>query len=105
MFSPAEDFENYNAYPIPGNITGRYIQEGVVKFAGFTPLEKKYYGNIIINDTSTITGINNLNTTGIKGFFAEATLEHQPVNNDNTVNLSKHAELFSLGFNYEQSLY
>ena len=105
MFSPAEDFENYNAYPIPGNITGRYIQEGVVKFAGFTPLEKKYYGNIIINDTSTITGINNLNTTGIKGFFAEATLEHQPVNNDNTVNLNKHAELFSLGFNYEQSLY
>tara|TARA_A100001391_G_C5070298_1_gene278094 strand:- start:178 stop:1995 length:1818 start_codon:yes stop_codon:yes gene_type:complete len=105
MFSPAEDFENYNAYPIPGNITGRYVQEGVVKFAGFTPLEKKYYGNVIINDTSSITGINNLNTTGIKGFFAEATLEHQPVNNDNTVNLNKHAELFSLGFNYEKSLY
>ena len=105
MFSPAEDFENYNAYPIPGNITGRYIQEGVVKFAGFTPLEKKYYANVIINDTSSITGINNLNTTGIKGFFAETTLEHQPVNNDNTVNLNKHAELFSLGFNYEQSLY
>ena len=105
MFSPAEDFEDYKAYPIPGNITGRYIQEGVVKFAGFTPLEKKYYANVIINDTSSITGINNLNTTGIKGFFAETTLEHQPVNNDNTVNLNKHAELFSVGFNYEQSLY
>ena len=105
MFSPAEDFEDYKAYPIPGNITGRYIQEGVVRFAGFTPLEKKYYANVIINDTSSITGINNLNTTGIKGFFAETTLEHQPVNNDNTVNLNKHAELFSVGFNYEQSLY
>ena len=105
MFSPAEDNENYNAYQIPGNITGRYLQDGVVKFAGFTPLEKKYYGNVIINDTSTITGISNLTTTGVKGFFAEATFEHQPVNNDKTSNKSKKAELFSIGFNYEQSLY
>ena len=105
MFSPAEDNENYNAYQIPGNITGRYLQDGIIKFAGFTPLEKKYYGNVIINDTSTITGISNLTTTGVKGFFAEATFEHEPVNNDKTSNKSKKAELFSIGFNYEQSLY
>jgi hypothetical protein len=105
MFSPAEDNENYNAYPIPGNITGRYLQEGVVNFAGFTPLEKKYYANVVINDNSTITGISSLTTTGIKGFFTEATFEHQPVNNDKTINKNKKAELFSIGFNYEQSLY
>ena len=69
------------------------------------PLEKKYYANVIINDTSSITGINNLNTTGIKGFFAETTLEHQPVKNDKSTDKTKHAELFSVGFNYEQSLY
>jgi len=105
MFSPAEDNENYNAYPIPGNITGRYLQDGVVNFAGFTPLEKKYYANVVINDNSTITGISSLTTTGIKGFFTEATFEHQPVNNDKTINKNKKAELFSIGFNYEQSLY
>ena len=105
MFSPAEDNENYSAYPIPGNITGRYLQDGVVNFAGFTPLEKKYYANVVINDNSTITGISSLTTTGIKGFFTEATFEHQPVNNDKTINKNKKAELFSIGFNYEQSLY
>ena len=106
MKSPAEDNLNYNAYPIPGNISGRYIDEdGVVKFTGFTPLEKKYYGHVKINDTNTITGISNLTTTGVKGFFAEATLEHHPVNNSNNLDTSKKAELFSLGFNYEQSLY
>ena len=106
MFSPADDNNNYNAYPIPGNITGRYFDQfGVTSFAGFTPLEKKYYANVIINDTSTITGISSLTTTGVKGFFAETTLEHQPVNNDKTSNRKKHAELFSVGFNYEQSLY
>ena len=103
--SPAEDNENYNAYPIPGNIAGRYYQEGVVKFAGFTPLEKKYYANVIIKDTSTITGISSLTTTGVKGFFTEATFEHEPLNNDKTLNKKKKAELFSIGFNYEQSLY
>ena len=106
MSSPAEDQQRYEAYPIPGNITGRYqtLDQGV-KFAGFTPLEKKYYGNIIINDTETITGISSLTTTGVKGFFTEAILEHEPVNNNKTPNASKHAELFSVGFNYEQSLY
>ena len=69
------------------------------------PLEKKYYANIKINDTSSITGISALTTTGVKGFFAETILEHQPVNNDKTTNKKKHAELFSVGFNYEQSLY
>ena len=106
MFSPADDSNNYNAYPIPGNITGRYTDQlGVTSFAGFTPLEKKYYANVVINDTSTITGISALTTTGVKGFFAETTLEHQPVNNNKTPNKKKHAELFSVGFNYEQSLY
>ena len=52
-----------------------------------------------------MTGISSLTTTGIKGFFAETTLEHQPVNNNKTSNIKKHAELFSVGFNYEQSLY
>lgn len=103
--SPAEDAVDYNAYPIPGNITGRYVQDGVVKFAGFVPLEKKYYANVIINDISSITGISALKSTGVKGFFAETTLEHQPVDNDKKSNNSKHAELFSVGFNYEQSLY
>ena len=70
MSSPADDDNNYNAYPIPGNITGRYIDNfGVLRFAGFTPLEKKYYANIIINDTSTITGISALTTTGLKVFL------------------------------------
>jgi len=106
MFSPAEDNENYNAYQIPGNITGTYIdQNGTIKYAGFCPLEKKYFAQIKINDTTTITGISGLTTTGIKGFFAETTLEHQPVKNDKSIDRSKHAELFSVGFNYEQSLY
>ena len=105
MTSPAEDDQDYNAYPIPGNITGRYFQEGAVKFAGFTPLEKKYYANIIIKDTTSITGISSLTTTGVKGFFTEATFEHEPLNNDKTLNKKKKAELFSIGFNYEQSLY
>ena len=106
MFSPAEDNKNYKAYQIPGNITGSYIdQDNVVKYAGFCPLEKKYFAQIKINDTTTITGINGLTTTGIKGFFAETTLEHQPVKNDKSIDRSKHAELFSVGFNYEQSLY
>jgi hypothetical protein len=104
--SPAEDSQNYNAYQIPGNITGRYIDpiEGI-KFAGFVPLEKKYYANVIINDTSSITGISSLTTTGVKGFFAETILEHEPVGNNKSSNKKKHAELFSVGFNYEQSLY
>lgn len=105
LSSPAEDNEDYNAYPIPGNITGRYYQEGSVKFAGFTPLEKKYYANVIIKDTSAITGISSLTTTGVKGFFTEATFEHEPLNNNKTLNKKKKAELFSIGFNYEQSLY
>lgn len=106
MKSPAEDNLDYNAYPIPGNISGRYVdQDGILRFSGFTPLEKKYYGHVKINDTSTITGISNLTTTGVKGFFAEATLEHHPVGNSNNLDTSKKAELFSLGFNYEQSLY
>jgi len=104
--SPADDSSDYNAYPIPGNITGRYDSgyDGI-KFAGFTPLEKKYYANIKINDTASVTGISALTTTGVKGFFAETILEHQPVNNNKTSNKKKHAELFSVGFNYEQSLY
>ena len=106
MSSPADDDNNYDAYPIPGNITGRYTDNfGVLRFAGFIPLEKKYYANVVINDTSTITGISALTTTGLKGFFAETILEHQPVNNDKSINTKKHAELFSVGFNYEQSLY
>ena len=106
MSSPADDDNNYDAYPIPGNITGRYTDNfGVLRFAGFIPLEKKYYANVVINDTSTITGISALTTTGLKGFFAETILEHQPVNNDKSINTTKHAELFSVGFNYEQSLY
>ena len=106
MFSPAEDNENYNAYQIPGNITGRYFdQSNVVQFAGFTPLENKYYADIKINDVNTITGVQGLTTTGIKGFFTEFTLEHEPVKNDKTTDLTKHAELFSVGLNYEQSLY
>jgi len=106
MSSPADDDNSYDAYPIPGNITGRYTDNfGVLQFAGFTPLEKKYYANVVINDTSTITGISALTTTGLKGFFAETILEHQPVNNDKSINTTKHAELFSVGFNYEQSLY
>ena len=106
MSSPADDDNNYDAYPIPGNITGRYTDNfGVLQFAGFTPLEKKYYANVVINDTSTVTGISALTTTGLKGFFAETILEHQPVNNDKSINTTKHAELFSVGFNYEQSLY
>jgi len=103
--SPAEDEQNYNAYPIPGNITGRYSDFDGVKFAGFTPLEKKYYANVVIKDTQSITGISSLTTTGVKGFFAETVLEHEPVNNNKTTNKKKHAELFSVGFNYEQSLY
>ena len=107
LFSPADDDNDYNAYPIPGNITGRYFDsyDGSLKYAGFTPLEKKYYGQIQINDTSTVSGISSLNTTGVKGFFAEVTLEHEPVDNNKTLDITKHAELFSVGFNYEQSLY
>jgi len=107
LFSPADDDNDYNAYPIPGNITGRYLSpyDGNLKYVGFTPLEKKYYGQIKINDTSTISGVSALNTTGIKGFFAEVTFEHEPVNNDKILNITNHAELFSVGFNYEQSLY
>ena len=106
MSSPADEDNNSNPYPLPGNITGRYIDNfGVLRFAGFTPLEKKYYANIIINDTSTITGISALTTTGLKGFFAEAILEHHPVHNNKKLDITKHAELFSVGFNYEQSLY
>ena len=103
--SPADDDNNYKAYPIPGNITGRYTNQYGVKYAGFTPLEKKYYGQIKINDTSSITGVEGLTTTGIKGFFTEVIMEHEPVNNDKTINTKNHAELFSVGFNYEQSLY
>lgn len=104
--SPADDNVDYNAYPIPGNITGRYnSQYDGIKFSGFVPLEKKYYANVIINDTNSVTGISNLTTTGVKGFFAETIIEHEPVNNDKTTNKKKHAELFSVGFNYEQSLY
>ena len=103
--SPADDDNNYKAYPIPGNITGRYINQGVVKYAGFTPLEKKYYGQIKINDTTSVTGVDGLTTTGVKGFFTEVIMEHEPVNNDKTINTKNHAELFSVGFNYEQSLY
>jgi len=104
--SPAEDNISYKAYPIPGNITGRYLSPNDgIKFAGFVPLEKKYYANVKINDTTSVTGISALTTTGVKGFFAETILEHQPVNNDKTTNKKKHAELFSVGFNYEQSLY
>ena len=105
--SPADDDIDYKAYPIPGNITGRYIDPVTFepKFAGFTPLEKKYYANVIINDTSTVTGISSLTSTGVKGFFAETILEHQPVDNSKKANTRKHAELFSVGFNYEQSLY
>ena len=105
--SPADDDNDYNAYPIPGNITGRYFDsiDGSLRYAGFTPLEKKYYGQIQINDTSSVSGISSLNTTGIKGFFAEVILEHEPVDNNNTLNITNHAELFSVGFNYEQSLY
>ena len=79
--------------------------DGNLKYVGFTTLEKKYYGQIKINDTSTISGVSALNTTGIKGFFAEVTFEHEPVNNDKILNITNHAELFSVGFNYEQSLY
>ena len=61
--------------------------------------------NIIIKDTTSITGISSLTTTGVKGFFTEATFEHEPLNNDKTLNKKKKAELFSIGFNYEQSLY
>jgi len=104
--SPADDSTDYNSYPIPGNITGRYnSQYDGIKFAGFVPLEKKYYANVIINDINTVTGISSLTTTGVKGFFAETVIEHEPVNNDKTTNKKKHAELFSVGFNYEQSLY
>ena len=107
LFSPADDDNNYNAYPIPGNITGRYFDsyDGSLNYAGFTPLEKKYYGQIKINDALTISGISALNTTGIKGFFTEVTFEHEPVDNNKTLNIKNHAELFSVGFNYEQSLY
>ena len=103
--SPADDDLSYLAYPIPGNITGSYVNQGSVKYAGFVPLEKKYYGQIKINDTTSITGISGLTTTGVKGFFTEVILEHEPVNNDKTINTTNHAELFSVGFNYEQSLY
>ena len=35
MSSPADDDNNYDAYPIPGNITGRYTDNfGVLQFAG-----------------------------------------------------------------------
>ena len=105
--SPADDDNDYSAYPIPGNITGRYFDsiDGSLRYAGFAPLEKKYYGQIKINDTTSVSGISSLNTTGIKGFFAEVILEHEPVDNNNTLNITNHAELFSVGFNYEQSLY
>jgi len=103
--SPADDDNNYKAYPIPGNITGRYINQYGVNYAGFTPLEKKYYGQIKINDNTSVTGIEGLTTTGVKGFFTEVIMEHEPVNNDKTLNTKNHAELFSVGFNYEQSLY
>ena len=103
--SPADDDNDYKAYPIPGNITGRYSSESGIEYAGFAPLEKKYYGQIKINDTTSITGISGLTTTGVKGFFTEVILEHEPVNNDKTINTTNHAELFSVGFNYEQSLY
>ncbi len=69
--APADDDNNYSSYPIPGNITGRYFDsyDSSLKYAGFTPLEKKYYGQIKINDTSSVSGIDGLNTTGIKGFL------------------------------------
>ena len=52
-----------------------------------------------------MTGVDGLTTTGVKGFFTEVIMEHEPVNNDKTINTKNHAELFSVGFNYEQSLY
>jgi len=105
--APADDDNNYSSYPIPGNITGRYFDsyDSSLKYAGFTPLEKKYYGQIKINDTSSVSGIDGLNTTGIKGFFTEVIFENEPVDNNKTLNITNHAELFSVGFNYEQSLY
>jgi len=106
LSSPADDDNLSEGYPIPGNITGRIMTstEGV-KYVGFTPLEKKYFGQIKINDTTSISGIQNLKLTGIKGYFLTTTLEHQPVSNNGAENLKKHAELFSVGFNYEKSLY
>ena len=104
--SPADDDNTYEGYPIPGNITGRMFNpaEGV-KYVGFTPLEKKYFGQVKIKDTTSISGIKDLLQTGIKGYFLTTILEHQPVANDGSPNLRKHAELFSVGFDYEKSLY
>ena len=104
--SPADDDNFYEGYPIPGNISGRIFNstEGV-KYVGFTPLEKKYYGHVKINDTTTISGLNNSLQTGVKGYFLTTILEHQPVDNTGGINNTKRAELFSVGFNYEQSLY
>ena len=116
LTSPGDDDNSYKSYPIVGNITGRYFgaYDGSLQYAGFTPLQKKYYGHIIINNqyvnssgekVTNMSGVNGLEDTGIKGFFTEATFEHEPVNNDKKSTKTNHAELFSVGFNYEQSLY
>ena len=52
-----------------------------------------------------MSGVSGLEDTGIKGFFTEVTFENEPVNNNKSTNKTLHAELFSVGFNYEQSLY
>jgi hypothetical protein len=111
--APVDDDNNAVAYMVPGSITGRRGN----KYVGFTPIEKKYYAHlkqdntVVYNSNAQITsskvktGVANIDITGVKGFFANVLLEHEPVTNLYKTDKTKHAELFSVGFNYEQSLY
>jgi|TARA_A100001391_G_scaffold63635_1_gene39580 uncharacterized pyridoxamine 5'-phosphate oxidase family protein len=111
--APVDDDNNAVAYMIPGSITGRRGN----RYIGFTPIEKKYYAHlkqnniVVYNNNAQITsskvktGVANIDITGVKGFFANVILEHEPVTNLYKTDKTKHAELFSVGFNYEQSLY
>ena len=111
--APVDDDNNAVAYMIPGSITGRRGN----RYIGFTPIEKKYYAHlkqnniVVYNNNAQITsskvktGVANIDITGVKGFFVNVILEHEPVTNLYKTDKTKHAELFSVGFNYEQSLY
>ena len=103
---PATDNIFNESYPVPGAIKGREIKDGKVAFHGFEPLEKKYYARIIRrNDDDAFRGVDSLSSSGVSGFFTEITLEHEPLENNKDINQLLHAELFSVGLNYEQSLY
>jgi hypothetical protein len=111
--SPIDDNNKAKAHIILGNLESK---TGSGTYSGFTPIEKKYYAHIRqdnsavyssgkIISTSNKAGLGLLDISDVKGFFADFTLEHRPMQNNGDEDTTKHAELFSVGLNYEQSLY